>query len=60
MVEWYKLWHGVPKGGQKEKNIQGLGHIFLVLVYLEGLDYDRIKIFHVQNLEKNQFFDFMN
>ena len=27
-------------------------------MYLKGLDYDRIKIFHVQNLEKNIFFNF--
>ena len=46
-----KVRHGVPKGGQKGKNCQGLVH-----VYPEGLDYGRIKIFHVQNLEKIDFF----
>ena len=47
-----------PKRGLKK--CHGLGHIILVYVYLEGLDYDKIKIFHVQNLEKNRFFEFMH
>ena len=47
------------KGVKKKKNCQGLGYIFLVQVYLEGLDYDKIKIFGVQNLEKNRFLYFM-
>ena len=53
--------HGVPKGGvKKKKKCQALGHIFLVYEYLEGLDYDRIEIFHVQNLEKNRFFEILS
>ena len=51
--------HGVPKGGQKEKKMSGFGeYIFGIgIPKLGGLDYDKIKIFHVQNLEKNRFFD---
>ena len=41
------------EGVKKKKMCHGLGHMFLVYVYLKGLDYDKIKIFHVQNLEKN-------
>ena len=42
--------HGVPRGGKKERKMSGF-----VAYILEGLDYDKIKIFHIQNLEIKQF-----
>ena len=51
--------NGVPRVGQKEKKNLGFGAYIFGIGIPRGFNYDKIKIFHVHNLDKSQFFEFM-